>query len=590
MGELSVALVNPRDPLLPGGGYPLYENLALAQMAAYLRQHGHPVLIVDGFAENLDDAAVAARVIAWRAGLVGFACTFQTYDEVLRIATAVRQRLPLAHLTIGSEHATYSAREILLDSPLIDSVIRGEGEETVLDLARAVATGRPLDSVAGIFFRAPDGIVENPARTSIHDLDRLPFAARDTLAHIAGSGRPIIVGILGSRGCYSKCSFCNAHDFFRLGGGKAVRRRSPQNIVDEVTELYENHLRGLLQRGADVTLYFYDATLIPPDRISKQWGREIAEGLIRRGIRIPMRAYLRADSLSDGDGELVALLKEAGLRSVFVGFDSGSNELLDAYAKGASVEQNLRTVRLLQRHGLYGIVNGFIMFGPYSTLDTLRSNVDFLVASDQALYLTMTGRMCLFPGLQLIETLRRDGLLLDRESFNSVHHYRFIDPRAGMLAAKADLSREPAVQREASLVRTVRVARAKIESLLAHQGGVEMGLQQRGEALDSHWREIGRLDARTFHRFIDLAEGVSPEEAADPACSAWPAGPFSTIKHQFLDDLDAALDRLEGCFDSYLAYAEDELRLGEALARLGVSRASLRPARRPEAQTPREAA
>jgi len=391
--------------------------------------------------------------------------------------------------------------------------------------------------------------------------------------------------MLGSRGCYSKCSFCNAHDFFRLGGGKAVRRRSPQNIVDEVTELYENHVRAMIERGTDVTLYFYDATFIPPDRISKQWGKEIAEGLIRRGIRIPLKAYMRADSLADNDDELIALLKQAGLRSVFVGFDSGSNELLDAYAKGVSVEQNLKTVQMLKRNGLYVIVNGFIMFGPYSTLDNLRSNVDFLVAADQAIYLTMTGRMCLFPGLQLVETLAQDGLLLPRDSFNSVYHYRYLDPRAGMLAQQADLSREPAVQREASLVRYVRTAKAKIENLLTQQGVVESGLQQLGARVDNQWRAIGKLNARTFHRFIDLAEKVSPEDAAAPDTpenSAWPDDELRAIKSRFLSDLDTELDRLESCFDSYLAYVEEELPVAGAVERLGITRAAERGQRRQE--------
>jgi radical SAM superfamily enzyme YgiQ (UPF0313 family) len=549
MGLLRVALANPRDPHIPIGNYAVYENLGLGLIAAYLRQNGYQVHIVDGFAEDLQHGEVARRVIDFNPDLVGFACNFQTYDGVLEIAAALRERLPRAHFSIGSEHATYAAEEVLRDSPWMDSVVRGEGEETMLDLARALESSRPLASVEGIHFRSGDAVVGNPPRPSIRDLDKLPFAARDTLAQAAAGGKPILIGMLGSRGCYSKCSFCNAHHFFRLGGGKAVRRRSPQNIVDEVTELYESHVRDMMRRGIDVTLYFYDATFIPPDPISKQWGREIAEGLIRRGISIPFKAFMRADSFTDSeeDTELIELLKRAGLASVFVGFESGSNEILDAYAKGASVEQNLATVEMLRRYELFGVTNGFIMFGPYSTLDNLRSNVDFLLASDQASYYNMSQRMQIFPGLKLVESLKRDGLLLPQRSFNSVYHYRYRDPRAGILAERVDFNDDPVVQRENSFVRYVRNTKSKIERELARRGISSSRAGRLGELVDREWRQIGRMNGRTLNRFIDMAE------------AGWSEEEFLEVKATFLRDLDAALDRLQERFEDFLGVLEEEL-------------------------------
>jgi anaerobic magnesium-protoporphyrin IX monomethyl ester cyclase len=547
MGDFRVAFVNPRDPNIPSGNYAVYENLGIGLVTAYLRQNGYQVHIADAFAEDVQHDAIIDRVADFKPDLVGFACNFQTYDGVDEIAAALRARLPRAHFSIGSEHATYAAEDILRSSRFIDSVVRGEGEETMLDLVQAVESSRPLDTVEGIHFRAGDKVIANPERASTRDLDTLPFAARDTLAQAAATGKPILIGMLASRGCYSKCTFCNAHHFFRLGGGKAVRRRSAQNIADEIQELNETYVRDMMQRGIDVTLYFYDATFIPPDPVSQAWGREIAEELIRRGIRIPFKAFMRADSFTEKDAELIELLKRAGLRSVFIGFESGSNEVLEAYAKGASVEQNLKTVQMLKRYGLYGVTNGFIMFGPYSTLPNLRSNVDFLLASDQASYYNMSQRMQVFPGLKLEEGLREDGLLLPRPSFNSVYHYRYLDARAGALAEKADFNDHPTIQRENSFVRYVRNTKTKIEGLLAQRGIEDAGLQRLGEAVDRQWRVIGQMNARTFHRFIDLAE------------NGWSEDEFQARKSQFLDDLDTELDRLEGCFETYLEYLHEEL-------------------------------
>jgi hypothetical protein len=114
---------------------------------------------------------------------------------------------------------------------------------------------------------------------------------------------------------------------------------------------------------------------------------------------------------------------------------------------------------------------------------------------------------------------------------------------------------------------------------------VDSGLQQLGAKVDRRWRAIGKLDARTFHRFIDLAEKVNPEDAASPENNGWPDDEFRAIESRFLRDVDAALDRLEDCFDSYLAYLEEEMALGAAVARLGITRAAQRAKRRPRARS-----
>src|SRR5437764_267754 len=251
--DFKVALINPRDSSIPLEDYAVYENLGLALLAAYLRQHGYPVKIIDGYADDLSDSIVVQQTIEFRPHLVGFTCTYQTYDAVLAIAAAVRQHLPTVHCTLGGEHATYTAHEVLTASCLIDSVVRGEGEATLLDLVTAIESNRPLTSVQGLSFRSSGVVIENPNRAAITDLDALPFAARDTLKATVASGKSILIGMLASRGCYSKCSFCNANRFFRLGGGKVLRKRSPQNIVTEIATLYEEYVLELLSQGVDVS-------------------------------------------------------------------------------------------------------------------------------------------------------------------------------------------------------------------------------------------------------------------------------------------------------------------------------------------------
>lgn len=543
MAEYRIALIHPRDSHVLIRDYSVYENLGLAHLAAYLRQDGYPVEIIDGYAENVEHDVVVDRTVQYRPDLVGFTCTYQNYGDVVEIASRVREQLPDVHFTIGGEHATYTAGDILRQSGVIDSVVRGEGEQTLLDLVKALDSSRPLASVTGIHFRSGDTVTENPPRASIGDLDCLPFAARDTLAQAHATGKSILIGMLASRGCYSRCSFCNARYFFRLGGGKAVRRRSPQNVIDEITELHENYVHDLLLRGINIKLYFYDATFIAPDRISKQWAREIATGLVERGVAVPFKAFVRADSFTEADADLIHLLKKAGLRSVFVGFESGSDDSLEAYSKGASADQNVKSVELLKRFQIFSVTNGFIMFDPYSTLDRLRASARFLLESEQASFWNMSQRLQLFPGVALIQQLAADRLLLPNRSAHQVYGYRFRDAGVGRLVEQLDFNDQPAVQRENSMVRYIRDSKETIDNLIEERGkGEDAKLHGLGERIDGQWQKIGRLNFHTFNRFVDLAEREQPQDA------------FLELKTRYLEELDEELDQLEDKFQSYLGY------------------------------------
>ncbi|MEW6418219.1 MAG: cobalamin-dependent protein [Nitrospirota bacterium] len=198
-----IALVNPKDTTIPIEDYSVYENLGLATLAATLRTHGYQVRIIDGYAENLNHAVVADKVVKFDPNLVGFTCTYQSYPDVLEIGRKIKRQLPSVHLTIGGEHATFTVNEILTESGIFDSVVRGEGEETLLELATAMEFSKPLKSIRGIHFKYNGGISANPDRPAIQDLDTLPYAFRYTLEYGSESGKSflILIGMLAIRGC-----------------------------------------------------------------------------------------------------------------------------------------------------------------------------------------------------------------------------------------------------------------------------------------------------------------------------------------------------------------------------------------------------
>lgn len=545
--HFKIALVNPKDTTIPIEDYAIYENLGLATLATTLRNHNYQVKIIDGYAKNLDHDIIAKKISEFQPNVVGFTCTYQSYPDVLKIGKEIKWRLPSAHFTIGGEHATYTANEILINSDIFDSVVRGEGELTLHELVTALASGQSLRYIKGIYFRHNSEIIENPERPAIQDIDTIAFASRDTLDYCLREGKTALIGMLASRGCYNNCSFCNANEFFRLGGGKMLRRRSPQNVVDELTLIYNKYL----EHGLQAKLYFYDANFVTQDKKGKEWARNIAEGMIKRRIYIPFEIFARADSFTDEDDELINLMKKAGLESVFIGFESSSEDVLGVYNKGVTAIQNRRVVEFLKRHGVLGVTNGFIMFGPYVTFKGLKENAEFLLLTEQGSFWNMSQRLQLFPGITLIGKLKNEGLLKPNYSSLNVYGYDFKDHRVALLAEKLDFNDEPVTKRENALVRYIKETSNRLKKIAAVSDFHNSALLSLQQKLDLKLQEIGQLNFCFFNELVDLAE------------HDWSEGIFLEKKFYYFKKTGVALNDLEDIFKSYLECFSDQLLYSE---------------------------
>jgi anaerobic magnesium-protoporphyrin IX monomethyl ester cyclase len=197
-------------------------------------------------------------------------------------------------------------------------------------------------------------------------------------------------------------------------------------------------LEGLVKRYNYRTYDFIDSTFEDPDggRIGKGRIRKIAEGILERNLNIYYNCCMRAENWSDdpADNELMDLLFRSGLEKVNVGIESGTNEELRLWDKLASVEDNIRIIRMLREHGIY-LAMGFIQFHPYSTVETLRENALFLKNHNGHNLRRLTERLEIYPGTVIVSKLEKDGLLHE-DYFTSLHHfgYSFKDERVALLA------------------------------------------------------------------------------------------------------------------------------------------------------------
>ena len=403
------------------------EHLGVASMVAVLRRAGFGARIFE--VEHGDERRAVEALAAYGPLMTCFTLMSLNVPSCMRFCSLLRERCPETCVVCGGPAGTYATEEVLRQIPEADAVAIGEGEPTIFDLVQRLCLGEDFSTCPGICYRLPDGSVKrNPGRRLLHDLDVLPFAARDQLE--AHGNRLEYIRVSTSRGCVARCTFCSAPNVSNMVQvGKAWRARSPESVVRELRELHG--------RYGFKTFDFIDSTFEDPDggRIGKSRIAAIANGILESGLDIYYNCCMRAENWSDDDRELVELLVRSGLEKVNVGIESGTPSELVLWDKLATVDDNVRMLRLLRQHGIY-LAMGFIQFHPYSTVDTLTSNAAFLKDNHCAHNLRrLTERLEIYPGTRIVERLERDGLL-DEDYARTLNPfgYRFKDERVARLA------------------------------------------------------------------------------------------------------------------------------------------------------------
>ena len=172
---------------------------------------------------------------------MGFSVCTSSYNNALYLSTLVKEVNYKIYVVMGGMQPSSLPREVLKNNA-VDIVVRGEGEETTLELLRAIKEKQDLNKIEGLALRIGDEIIETPDRPLIGNLDSLPFPAYHLLAmdkYTLPASRRITRkrcgSLVTSRGCPYRCLFCSHNSIFK---GK-LRFRSPENIIAEIRQLVE---------------------------------------------------------------------------------------------------------------------------------------------------------------------------------------------------------------------------------------------------------------------------------------------------------------------------------------------------------------
>ncbi|MDP3955273.1 MAG: radical SAM protein, partial [bacterium] len=376
---LKVALVNPPQST----NYP-QPPMGLALLAAVLERAGYQVTIVEANALKLSPEAIVPLVS--QADVVGLTAMTPTINAALAIARRLRKAYPDLPLILGGTHATLLPEETLANTPELDIIVRGEGEETIIELLSALSAKQPISQIPGVSYREGGQIVSTPLRSGNTDLDSLPFLAYHLLPWHSykphpphGRGLPF-AAIITSRGCPYHCSYCSKPIF-----GTACRGQSPLRVVEEV----DYHRR----RFKIKEFAFYDDVFT----LDKKRTHAIADEMIKRGLKVPWTCETRVNLV---DKDLLRHIKQAGCYSIAYGIESGSPEILDTLDKGITLKQVEEAVRFSQEVGLQTI--GYFMIGsPGESPETIKQTIQ--LAKKLKLDFAQFAITTPFPGTKLYQ-------------------------------------------------------------------------------------------------------------------------------------------------------------------------------------------
>jgi len=348
--------------------YTLHESLGIGYLAAYLRAHGHAVEILDAHVEGLSVKETIARIEKRGSDLLGFSIVSSlVMPQTVQIIREIKAKQTNLHVTMGGQHPTFFYESILKKSPGVDSVVRFEGEETLLALIEKIDQPDDWKSIQGIAFRENGSIRATPPRPLIKDLDSLPFPARDTLPLLMGKGGLPLLST--SRGCTSRCSFCSVHCFYNTPKGRNWRARSSENVLQEIEILNREF-------GCD-ELWFVDDNFLGPGKLGRRRVRSFFPLLEKSGIKLKRIDFsCRADSVVQ-EPDLIDLAAKHGAGLVYLGVEAGVQRILDLYNKGTTVEQNTKAVRVIKDSGAE-IKMEFILFNPWITFEEVKETISFL--------------------------------------------------------------------------------------------------------------------------------------------------------------------------------------------------------------------
>lgn len=337
--------------------------------------------------------ALEADLRSFQPDVLIMSITTPSLIDDMKTATLAKKVNPAIKTIAKGAHFNKLDRDSMEKYPDLDAVLRGEYEETCMDIGR----GKPWSEITGMTWRNEAGeIVRNADRPLANDLDALPYPARH-LANNALYVRPdtgeMQTTILTNRGCPFHCIYCLANQV----SGTKNRYRSVENVMGEIRECVEKHgIRNFLFRSDLFTQ-------------NKKWVISLCQAIIDSGLKIEWASNSRVDTVNP---EVLSWMKKAGCWIIAFGVESGDQQTLDLIAKQATAEDAFKAIRWVREAGIKS--SAYLLLGlPWDTHESVDRLIEFGRKLDPDVLEYFYAYP--FPGTPLYEVCVKEGLLKDGE-------------------------------------------------------------------------------------------------------------------------------------------------------------------------------
>jgi len=301
--------------------------IGLGYIQAMLKSHGFPCLLANltGMSKN----AVTDYIRQVRPTVVGLSMFTFNRKRCCELAKIIRDVCPETVILAGGPHPTHLAKDVFKACPQLDAIVAGEGEVPMLEIIRRMTAGDD-------WREAPSLILRNGARTPIAEPIEYLDAIGIPIEHFKADFSDNVIQlsyISTSRGCPASCAFCNTPEFW----GRRVRFRSPYSVIREMQTLWKTS--GLTYFN------FRDDTFTT----NKARVLNLCEQIKSSGIYPLWSCQSRADLI---DEERLVAMVRAGCEFIQFGVEHGSERMLNALGKDASLERVYSALSTVRKVGV----------------------------------------------------------------------------------------------------------------------------------------------------------------------------------------------------------------------------------------------
>ena len=373
--------------------------VAIGCLSAYLEKHDIRCKVLDEEITKITPDVLREKMEGLEKPYIfGVSCLTAHIARGYEVAKMIKEEFPDATVVFGGLHPTTLPEEALRTG-YVDYVVRGEGEEVMLQLHRAIRGDGDPTKILGVSYTRDGEFFHNGEAPLIPDINQIP-----TFPYHLFEDKKYDMGFLAtSRGCPYRCSYCSQ----RLLTGTTYRYKSAEKIMEE--------LEILVERYGQKNVVFYDDNFC----LKARRVHELCDLIIAKGMqhKVHLSIQTRADNmLVHGGEDLIRHMAEAGFTHAGFGMETGVQRLADLIRKDETVECHMETTKLCQKYGIS--VSLFMIYGLPTETSADREE-SYRVVGEAEVVATKYNNLIPYPGTPLWNELKDSGRVVINKNWHN---------------------------------------------------------------------------------------------------------------------------------------------------------------------------